>query len=88
MRSPTSALLGAAWREDLAGDDNREFPKCSHDIRRSYTVSLPGASSVPFNSLNRNVIASVLGSSPDVCDNLILTARKLLILKTERWASG
>jgi len=34
------------------------------------------------------VIPSVLGSSPDVCDNLILTARKSLILKTERCPSG
>jgi hypothetical protein len=34
------------------------------------------------------VIASALGRSVDVWDNLVLTARKLLILKTERCPSG
>ena len=45
-------------------------------------------SSVSFNSLNINVIASALGTSADVWDNLMLTARKLLILNAERCPSG
>jgi hypothetical protein len=45
-------------------------------------------SSVCFNSLNTNVIASALGGSVGVCDNLRPTARKLLILKSERCPSG
>ena len=36
---------------------------------------------VRFNVLNPNVIASALGRSSDVCDNLTPTARKYLILK-------
>jgi hypothetical protein len=34
------------------------------------------------------VIASALGRTGDVWDNPLLTARKLLILKTERCPSG
>jgi len=41
-----------------------------------------------LHSLNSNVIASALGRSPDVWENLVLTARKLFILKTERCPSG
>ena len=40
MRSPTSALLGAAWREDLACDDNGEFAGVSDrtTLARSDTI--------------------------------------------------
>jgi hypothetical protein len=41
-----------------------------------------------FNSLNTNVISSALGRRRDVCDNLMLIARKLLILNAERCPSG
>ena len=43
---------------------------------------------IGFNSLITNVIASALGEITGVCNNQRLTARKLLILKTERCPSG
>jgi hypothetical protein len=39
-------------------------------------------------SLNSNVIELMRGKGAGVCDNLSLTACKLLILKTERCPSG
>jgi hypothetical protein len=51
---------------------------------RGLTQFLPSlARQFHFNSLNTNVIASALGTSVDVCDNLCLTARKSLILNGE-----
>jgi hypothetical protein len=51
---------------------------------RGITHFLPSPSSVRYNSLNPNVIGSALGRTPEVCDNLILTARNLLILQVRR----
>ena len=69
-------------------DHNRESPQVLARHCEVLHRFLPEPASVSFNSLNTKMIASALGRSPDVCDNLMLTARKLLILKTERCPSG
>ena len=59
MRSPTSALLGAAWREDLACDDNRNLPR-DRTTLEGLTHFFWEPSSRSADPLNRNVIASAL----------------------------
>ncbi len=79
------SLLEQCAPPDHDTDVARPRRRCPVDEVHNF---LPSPWSVRFNSLNTNVITSALGGSAGVWDNLRPTARKLLILKTERWPSG
>jgi hypothetical protein len=71
--------------DQSAQSENPEVIAPHWEVLHSF---LSSPTSVLYNSLNPNVIGSALGRGPDVCDNLTPTARKLLIVKTERCPSG
>lgn len=60
----------------------------SEQLRRSYTIDLGCFASLGAKALNTNGIELDARIVTGVCDNQFAAARKLLILKTERWPSG
>ena len=94
---PRNFFTFGVARRSIGGEDASALPpaaptedrrKCSHHVKRSYTILFRARRQFRFNLLNPSAIVLALGRSVDVWDNLMLTARKLLILKTERCPSG